>query len=76
MVQITARAHRQTFGDPPHRHRRLRSQARRLRFPIRTGLRLAGCDGTGPREHLPRTRQLARHLRWEDGLTGICLYIF
>jgi len=23
MVQITARAHRQTFGDPPHRHRRL-----------------------------------------------------
>ena len=23
MVQVTARAHRQTFGDPPHRHRRL-----------------------------------------------------
>jgi len=23
MVQITARAHGQTFGDPPHRHRRL-----------------------------------------------------
>ncbi len=29
MVQITARAHRQTFGDPPHRHRRLRPPARR-----------------------------------------------
>jgi hypothetical protein len=24
MVQITARAHRQMLGDPPHRHRRLR----------------------------------------------------
>ena len=29
MVQISPRAHRQTFGDPPHRHRRLRPQARR-----------------------------------------------
>ena len=29
MVQITARAHRQTLGDPPQRHRRLRPQARR-----------------------------------------------
>ena len=29
MVQITACAHRQTLGDPPHRHRRLRPQARR-----------------------------------------------
>ena len=26
--KITARAHRQTFGDPPHRYRRLRPQAR------------------------------------------------
>ena len=26
MVQITARAHRQTLGDPPHRHRRLHSR--------------------------------------------------
>jgi len=24
MVQITARTHRHTLGDPPHRHRRLR----------------------------------------------------
>ena len=29
MVQITARAHRQMLGDPPHHHRRLRTQARR-----------------------------------------------
>ena len=29
MVQITPRAHRQTLGDPPHCHRRLRTQARR-----------------------------------------------
>ena len=28
MAQITARAHRQTFGDPPHRHRRLRPHPR------------------------------------------------
>ena len=28
MVQITAGAHRQAFGDPPHRPRRLRLQAR------------------------------------------------
>ena len=27
MVRITARAHRQMLGDPPHRHRRLRLQA-------------------------------------------------
>ena len=30
-VQITARAHDQTLGDPPHRHRRLRPRARRQR---------------------------------------------
>ena len=29
MVQITPRTHRQTLGDPPRRHRRLRPQARR-----------------------------------------------
>ncbi len=34
MVQITARAHRQTFGDPPHRHRRLRPQAGRNALPL------------------------------------------
>ena len=61
MVQITPRTHRQTLGDPPRRHRRLRSQTLRLRFPIWTELRLAGCEGTGQRKDLPRTRHLARH---------------
>ena len=61
MVQITPRTHRQTLGDPPRRHYRLRPQVRRLRFPIRTRLRLAGCEGTGQRKDLPRTRHLARH---------------
>jgi hypothetical protein len=73
MVQITARAHRQTFGDPPHRHRRLRPQARRqsrwaLRTPhlprafLRRTAPPSG-SGTGPEQALEAIKPSPRALR-------------
>ena len=47
MVQITARAHRQTLGDPPHRHRRLRH----LRSLICVSN--SSRNSSSPRPHLP-----------------------
>ena len=66
MVQITPRTHRQTLGDPPRRHHRLRPQVRRLRFPIRTGLRLAGCGG---KVHEKTYLELVTWLVIKDGKT-------
>ena len=52
MVQVTARAHNQALGDPPHRHRRLRPPARRQSHlhwiplgPSVLDSQLAGHDG-------------------------------